>query len=131
MTLIYIPVTAADIMQIHDRLEATSPGLKGIADPGKVDGIAGRIETLAAYDQLPDLLSVAAAYLCAVARAHAFNDANKRTAFLTMALFLSRNRMPLKPSSALEEITVKAATGEYSIEDVAEALKPLIEDTNA
>lgn len=126
MNFFYIPITADDVREIHDTLEQTSPGLKGINDPGKVDAIIDRIATLAAYDQLPTIYHVAAAHLVAVAKAHAFRDLNKRTAFAAMTLFMSENGMQIPPNRpALEDLTVKAATGEYDINDVAEALKDL------
>lgn len=122
----YKPVTADEVMRIHDRLEQAAPGLPGMADQTKAQAVIDRITTLYLYGELPDLWHVAAAHLQAVARGHIFADYNKRTAFLTLTLFLRRNGIELNPEGdALEIMTVSAATGELDRTAIAERLKEL------
>jgi len=52
-----------------------------------------------------------------------FNDANKRTAFASSALFLRRNGILLRFSPSHEELTVAAAQGNIDVWNIAKALK--------
>ncbi|WP_338149467.1 type II toxin-antitoxin system death-on-curing family toxin [Xenorhabdus bovienii] len=53
----------------------------GNPDINKLEGALFRIQTLKDYDGCEDIFKFAAMYLIAIAKSHAFNDANKRTAF--------------------------------------------------
>lgn len=122
----FVPVTAAEIIIFHDRLESSAPGLPGMADSSKAEAVIARINALAFYDELPDLWHVAAAHLQAVARGHIFADYNKRTALLTLGVFLRRNGILLNTTgTALEDLTVKAATGELDRPQIAAELQRL------
>ena len=52
---------------------------------------------LAAY-AAPSLADIAAAYAFGIAKAHAFMDGNKRTAFVTSITFLRLNGYSFRPS---------------------------------
>ncbi|EJG5414302.1 type II toxin-antitoxin system death-on-curing family toxin [Salmonella enterica] len=122
----YRPITADELVAFHDRLEQTAAGLPGIADRSKAQAVIDRITTLYLYGELPDIWHVAAAHLQAVARGHIFADYNKRTAMMTLGVFLRRNGILLNPQgNALEELTVNTATGELQREQIAAELKRL------
>ncbi|MFR0655759.1 type II toxin-antitoxin system death-on-curing family toxin [Pantoea sp. SIMBA_079] len=126
LELEYRPVTADELIMLHDRLESTAPGLPGIADRSKAKAVIDRVTTLYLYGELPDVWHIAAAHLEAVARGHVFADYNKRTAFFAMMLFLRRNGIDLNPEgNALEELTVSAATGEADRAMIAAELQRL------
>ena len=56
-----------------------------------------RAINLAAYSKA-DLAEIAAAYVFGIAKAHAFVDGNKRTAFVTALTFLRLNDFAFRPS---------------------------------
>lgn len=66
---------------------------------------------LAAYGD-PDAFDVAAAYAFGIAKAHAFVDGNKRTAFVAAFTFLRLNGRPRRPDPR---------TGVRMMEDLAAA----------
>jgi death-on-curing protein len=87
--------------------------------------MATRILNRHVYDGEDDIYVLAAAYLLAIAsaRGHFFNDANKRTAFASSALFLRRNGILLRFSPSHEEMTLAAAQGNIDVWNIANALK--------
>lgn len=52
---------------------------------------------LAAYSEAATLPEIAAAYAFGIAKAHAFVDGNKRTAFVTSITFLRLNGFAFRP----------------------------------
>lgn len=94
MTPIWVPPTAVTL--IHDRQIARHGGAAGLRDRGLLDSALARPRNLAVYDT-PDLAALGAAYAFGIAKAHAFVDGNKRTAFVTAATFLRLNGLHLRP----------------------------------
>ncbi|WP_319825843.1 type II toxin-antitoxin system death-on-curing family toxin [Thalassovita sp.] len=92
--LIWVPLQAVVI--IHDRQIARHGGAAGLRDIGLLEGALERPRNKAAYGK-PGLEEVAAAYAFGIAKAHAFVDGNKRTAFVTSATFLRLNGFGLRP----------------------------------
>ncbi|OTA21375.1 death-on-curing protein [Xenorhabdus beddingii] len=110
----------------------------GIPDIGRLEGALSRIETLRDYEECEDVFKFAAMYLIAIAKAHAFNDANKRTAFQAASVFLILNDFELNASFELVKLTILAAIGEADCDNTAFVLKilsnyrnELLEDTIA
>ncbi|WP_294833336.1 type II toxin-antitoxin system death-on-curing family toxin [uncultured Gilliamella sp.] len=97
----------------------------GSPDIGKLEGALSRIQNLKDYENCQDVFRFAAMYLIAIAKAHAFLDANKRTAFQATSTFLILNGYELNESDELVNLTISAATGESDIENVTSALKSL------
>lgn len=97
----------------------------GSPDIGKLEGALSRIQNLKDYENCQDVFRFAAMYLIAIAKAHAFLDANKRTAFQATSTFLILNGYELNESDELVNLTISAATGESDIESVTSALKSL------
>lgn len=82
-------------------------------DINKLEGALYRVQTLKEYENCNDIFQLAAMYLIAIAKAHAFFDANKRTAFQTASLFLDTNgKIELDSKHELAKLTVLAAIGE-------------------
>lgn len=68
----------------------------------------------------PDLHDLAAAYAFGIAKAHAFVDGNKRTAFVTAATFLRLNGIAIRPDPVRGVAMMeKLAAGELSEPDFA------------
>ncbi len=75
-------------------------GLPGTRDGSALESALGRPQSQWHYDTAEDLAACAAAYGFAIARNHAFNDGNKRTAFQTMFVFLALYGIDLTASEA-------------------------------
>ncbi|MDE9557666.1 type II toxin-antitoxin system death-on-curing family toxin [Xenorhabdus bovienii] len=97
----------------------------GNPDINKLEGALFRIQTLKDYDGCEDIFKFAAMYLIAIAKSHAFNDANKRTAFQSASVFLLLNNFELNVSFELVKLTILAAIGEGDCDSIAFALKIL------
>jgi len=69
-------------------------GLHGIKNDGDLEAALARPLNRAA-DGEPDVAELAAAFAFGLAKAHAFNDGNKRIAWITCRLFLIDNGVEL------------------------------------
>ncbi|HHQ6611927.1 type II toxin-antitoxin system death-on-curing family toxin [Morganella morganii] len=83
------------------------------------------MEALRDYEECKDIFKFSAMYLISIAKAHAFNDANKRTAFQAASVFLILNGVELNVSMELVKLTILAATGEAERDTAAFVLKVL------
>ena len=91
---IWVPLQA--VLIIHDRQIARHGGSAGVRDIQLLEAAMQRPRNKAAYGE-PSLEDIAAAYAFGIAKAHAFVDGNKRTAFVTSATFLRLNGFGLRP----------------------------------
>ena len=85
---IWVPNRAVYI--IHDRKIARHGGASGLRDAGLLQGALQRPINKWQYENT-DTFGCAAAYAFGIAKAHAFVDGNKRTAFVTSVTFLRLN----------------------------------------
>jgi death-on-curing protein len=85
-------------------------------DPERLAGALQRAPNAYHYrDPKPDIIELAAIYLMAICKAHAFIDGNKRTAFIACYIFLGRNGYDFDPpTEEAVEIFVKAADDQHS-----------------
>ncbi|WP_410015323.1 type II toxin-antitoxin system death-on-curing family toxin [Sodalis sp. C49] len=97
----------------------------GQPDINKLAGALNRVETLHYYENCDDVFKLAAMYLISIAKAHAFNDANKRTAFQATSVFLLMNGIELNESLYLVKLTLFAAMDQANIEETTFALRLL------
>ncbi|WP_170565363.1 type II toxin-antitoxin system death-on-curing family toxin [Ruegeria atlantica] len=117
----WVPLAAINV--IHDRQIARHGGAPGLRDVALLEMGCARAMNLAAYTDA-DLSDIAAAYAFGIAKAHAFVDGNKRTAFVTAATFLRLNGFSFHPDPVqgvrmMEEL----ATGDVSEEQFANWLQ--------
>jgi death on curing protein len=109
---------------IHDGRLAVDGGLPGIRDAGTLESALGRPVHRWHYGEARDVADCAASYGFAIARNHAFNDGNKRTAFVVMATFLQLNgRTLIASESDAVETMVAVAEGSLSEEALAAWLR--------
>lgn len=111
---IWVPLQA--ILIIHDRQIARHGGAAGMRDMRLLEGAVERPRNKFAYEQA-NLEEIAAAYALGIAKAHAFVDGNKRTAFVTCATFLRLNGFGLRPDplsgvQAMEDLAAGIQTEE-------------------
>ncbi|ANE46618.1 death-on-curing protein [Paenibacillus swuensis] len=114
MKIIYL--TRKQIVQLHDYALSQDGGLDGIKEPGYLDLIAEKpYTTLFNEEQYPGLFLKAAIYMEGLATAHAFNDANKRTALFVMLTFMSINGYSIDADADdLFEVTILVATNRWN-----------------
>ena len=121
---VWVPLQA--VLIIHDRQIARHGGASGMRDIQLLEAAVERPLNKAAYGE-PSLEEIAAAYAFGIAKAHAFVDGNKRTAFVTSATFLRLNGFGLRPDPldgvrAMEDL----ASGVISEETFAAWLSKLM-----
>lgn len=83
------------VLAIHAEQLAEHGGAEGIRDPRLLESALARPKNLYHYSAHVTLGQLAAAYAVAIAKNHAFVDANKRTAWVVCALFLELNFKPV------------------------------------
>lgn len=119
----------ADIaFAVHERQLAEHGGLSGIKDAGLLESAVTRPLNKHAYGE-DDLCALAAAYAFGIARNHAFNDGNKRTAWVMARLFLRLNGLTIAFDKADAIRTVLAlAAGELPEETLADWFRARLVD---
>ncbi len=118
---VWVPLRA--VLAFHDRQIVRHGGAAGMRDMALLESGCARPANLAVYGT-PDLFELAAAYAFGIAKAHAFVDGNKRTAFVTAVTFLRLNGQGFRPDPAegvrmMEDL----ASGEVSEEAFAKWLR--------
>ena len=83
-------VSVDDAILAHQQSIANYGGSDGVRDAGGLESALAYPQNLAAYGE-PGLAELAAGYLFAVAKNHAFVDGNKRTAWVTCNIFIEIN----------------------------------------
>lgn len=106
-------------------IQRTTLPNSGVPNTNKLEGALFRVQTLKDYENYNDIFQFAAMYMIAIAKSHAFNDANKRTAFQAASVFLLLNGYELTTSLELVKLTILAATGEADLKNTTFALKIL------
>lgn len=120
-TWVWVPLQALTV--IHDRQISRHGGAPGMRDPALLEMGCARALNLVSYGD-PDQFDIAAAYAFGIAKAHAFIDGNKRTAFVACFTFLRLNSCNLRPDPIkgvrmMEDL----ASGAVSEADFAEWLR--------
>ena len=121
-------LSAVDIIHIHDTV-IHSHELQGQAPapaPDKsVEAVITRVLNRFEYGLIPDVFALAACYAAFIAVAHAFNDANKRTAFAAMDTILALNGVELDYGSSEEagDMIIKVVLGKMDEEILADWLR--------
>ncbi|SLN69548.1 Toxin Doc [Roseovarius albus] len=92
---VWVPLRA--IVTVHDRQISRHGGGSGLRDMALLEMGCARALNLANYNEQSTLYEIAAAYAFGIAKAHAFVDGNKRTAFVTAVTFLRLNGLSFRP----------------------------------
>ncbi|WP_126974883.1 type II toxin-antitoxin system death-on-curing family toxin [Frigidibacter oleivorans] len=91
---VWVPLAA--VIAIHDRQIARHGGAAGLRDRALLEMGCARARHRATYAEAGPA-DLAAAYAFGIAKAHAFVDGNKRTAFVTALTFLRLNGWAFRP----------------------------------
>lgn len=120
MELIFL--TVEDVAFIQSEILSNASA----TDIGKLESALKRAEQYHHYENINDIIELTAIYIIGIAKAHAFPDGNKRTAFLSATYFLDLNGCALEENSELPDIIEKAASGVVDRDRLVELLKPYI-----
>jgi len=105
-------LTRAWVIAIHDDQLQEHGGRAGLRDDNVLEAALSRPKNRWAYGASPDLAELAAAYGFGLASAHAFNDGNKRAAFLANYTFLGLNGRELEaPETEVVQVMLDLAAG--------------------
>lgn len=117
-------LTADEIIAINVVEVAATGEPFVVLDRGKLDGALARPLNLFLYDREDDILVLAVSLLMAIAKAHAFAQGNKRTAFFAMGTFLRANGydLSLPDRTAFGDIITAAVAGEIAPQDLETVL---------
>ncbi len=95
------------VLAAHEEQLAEHGGSAGVRDLGLLESALARPMNLLAYGE-PDFAELAASYGYGIARNHPFVDGNKRTAFVSVELFLWLNGYQLVANDAACVLTMLA-----------------------
>lgn len=98
----------------------------GIRDAGLLESAVKTCQqTFGGQDLYPDIFSKAACLFRSLIQNHAFNDGNKRTALVSLVIFLEENGHELScDNKELVDFSVKVATHSYGgLDDIARWIK--------
>lgn len=118
-----IGLTPDQVIMIHD--DVIKPHeLQGLEPDKSLAAAIDRIDRRIDYALMTDVYQLAACYAAFIAQAHAFTDANKRTAFAAMDTILVLNQIELTydPKTAGDMI-IKIVTGQADENDLAAWLR--------
>lgn len=115
----------SDVVLIHESVIWANE-FQGVAGDKSIEAIVNRIDNRIAYGMIRDIFELAACYACYIAVGHAFNDANKRTAFAAMDICLELNGVQLEyETKEVGELIVRAAQGQVDEQELADWLRQL------
>lgn len=121
MSWVWVPKET--VLAIHARSLALYSGAQGLRDEGLLESALGRPQNRAEYKDAT-VFDLAAAYAFGITKNHPFVDGNKRTAFVTTALFLALNGFHLAAREAEATAVMLAfAAGEVSEGELSDWLK--------
>jgi death-on-curing protein len=116
-------LTAAEVIVIHDMV--LNPGeLAGLAKDVSLDGALARVDFRVHYNMIADVRELAAMYAVAISQAHAFRDANKRTAHTAMEFILLSHEIVIPmDTKEVGDIIIKTAQGQLDEVELAAWLR--------
>ncbi|RJG02062.1 type II toxin-antitoxin system death-on-curing family toxin [Noviherbaspirillum sedimenti] len=118
-----IGLTEAHVIMIHDDV-INSNELQGLASDKSLASCIDRIDKRIDYALIGDVYHLAACYAAFIAQAHAFNDANKRTAFAAMDMILALNGIELEYDPVIAgDMIISIVTGQVDENDLAAWLR--------
>ena len=113
-------VSLKTVLAAHDRALADYEGAEGIRDMGGLESALARPQNLNSYDT-PDIASLTASYAIGIAKAHAFVDGNKRTAWTIASSFAWINGYTLVYDKAeAVSVMLRVADGQVTLDQLTE-----------
>jgi len=112
-------LTLAEVIDLHGHQLTRYGGGTGLREPGLLESaLAQPVQEIFGQRRFPSVPAQAAAYLFYISRAHAFVDANKRTALSCALVWLTIHdlRLTLSPDD-LFDLTLDIAQGRTPLEE--------------
>ncbi len=120
-------VTRSHLEAVHEAQLREHGGSPGVRDGRLLDSALNRARNKFAYGE-EDVSVLAAAYAWGLVKNHGFVDGNKRTAFLTMYLFLGLNGHDLAaPEPEVVDVMNRLASGRLTEAAFAEWVRAHLE----
>jgi death-on-curing protein len=108
------------VLSLHEFSLASFGGKRGVRDANLLDSALARAKNLWVYGSEPTLHRLAAAIGYGICKNHPFIDGNKRTAFISTAVFLEMNGFRVNAPEVQVVQTMNAlAAGTMSEEEFA------------
>ena len=118
-------LSSDDVFNIHEKIIGPQE-FQGLAGDKFLDAVINRIENRIHYGLIRDEYDLAATYAAVIAVGHVFNDANKRTAAISMDTTLRRNGVILQLDvEETGQIIIKIAQGLMDEIELARYLRSL------
>jgi len=110
------------VLATHDLQLVNSGGSDGVLSLDGLEGALSRPQNLANYGHSePDVAALAAVYAVGLAKAHAFVDGNKRTAWTIANAFLDLNGFTLKTADDPAAVLLMVDIADDKIDQMAVA----------
>lgn len=118
-------LSAEDILIIHEKV-INKHELQGLAGNKSLEALVDRIGNRIRYGMIGDAYDLAATYAVVIAVGHAFNDANKRTAFVSMDACLEHNGIVLEYDvESVGNMIINVAQGLVDVPEMTHYLRSL------
>ncbi len=109
---------------LHAESLADHGGIAGLRDESLLESAVARPRNLHAYENVEDILTLAACYAVAIAKNHPFLDGNKRAGFIAALAFAQRNGYRIMADQGEAAAAMLAlASGEMTQTEFAEWLR--------
>jgi death-on-curing protein len=109
------------LLALHKAHLAEHGGAEGLRDAGLFESALARPQNRWSYSADASLFELAASYCYGLAKNHASVDGNKRTALVSLLLFLELNGYRLKATQEQRyEVVLKVASGDVEEEQLTE-----------
>lgn len=121
MNIIQFPVNR--VIEINQKILNCEPGYNAGFNQGLLSGALARVDNAIVYQGLDDVFLIASKYAAVISAAHAFSDANKRTALALCLEYLSLNDYEISVENEdLSFAMVDLVVGHLSEESFADIL---------
>jgi death-on-curing protein len=116
-------LSVEEVIIIHDTV-LNAGELAGLAKDVSLDGALARVDFRVQYNMITDVYELAAMYAVAISQAHAFRDANKRTAHVALEFTLLSHGITTKmDTKEVGDIIIKTAQGHLDEVELAAWLR--------
>lgn len=119
----FVVIDVENVIVIHDAVIGEGE-LQGLAMNKSLESALERVHNRLQYGFISDAFDLAACYAVFLAKAHCFNDANKRTAAAVLFFILSANGVEIHfPGFALGDWIIETASDKKSETELAQWLR--------
>ena len=123
----YLTLDESDLIEIHDNVIEPNE-IQGLALNKSLSAVLARLQNRLDFGLITDVFHYAACMGIFIAKAHCFNDANKRTAAAALHLILLAHECkPQFKNTDLGDWIIQSVVNQISEEDLATLLRSACE----